>query len=86
MRRSITILFVLALLGGAAPAKAGGLAAFNAAVEAASSHNRVAIGYLRTGNPGYLTQTGASGLRISESCCEATTFCRLAESPDADRM
>lgn len=29
---------------------AGDLADFNAAVEAASSHNRVAIGYLRTGN------------------------------------
>lgn len=31
-------------------ARAGDLADFNAAVEAASSHNRVAIGYLRTGN------------------------------------
>lgn len=31
-------------------ALAGDLADFNAAVEAASSHNRVAIGYLRTGN------------------------------------
>src|SRR5882757_5043331 len=29
---------------------AGDLADFNAAVEAASAHNRVAIGYLRTGN------------------------------------
>jgi hypothetical protein len=35
-------------LAGAAPA--GDLADFNAAVEAVSSHNRVAIGYLRTGN------------------------------------
>ena len=33
-----------------ARALAGELADFNAAVEAASSHNRVAIGYLRTGN------------------------------------
>jgi hypothetical protein len=32
------------------PALAGDLADFNAAVEAAESHNRVAIGYLRTGN------------------------------------
>ena len=31
-------------------ATAGSLAEFNAAVEAAESHNRVAIGYLRTGN------------------------------------
>jgi|ERR1017187_6974178 hypothetical protein len=42
----------LALLAG--PAKsgdlAGDLADFNAAVEQAQSHNRVAIGYLRTGN------------------------------------
>jgi hypothetical protein len=35
---------------GVAGAKAGDLADFNAAVEAASAHNRVAIGYLRTGN------------------------------------
>lgn len=34
----------------AAPAAAGDLADFNAAVETAESHNRVAIGYLRTGN------------------------------------
>ena len=42
----------LALIAG--PAKSGDLADdlvdFNAAVEAAESHNRVAIGYLRTGN------------------------------------
>ncbi len=49
-----TALLGLALLGlwaGAAPpASAGTLADFNAAVEAAEAHNRVAIGYLRTGN------------------------------------
>jgi hypothetical protein len=38
----------LALMVG--PAMAGDLADFNAAVEKAESHNRVAIGYLRTGN------------------------------------
>lgn len=38
----------LALLGG--PARAGDFADFNAAVEDAASHNRVAAGYLRTGN------------------------------------
>lgn len=41
---------VLALLAGATGARAGDLADFNTAVEAASAHNRVAIGYLRTGN------------------------------------
>ncbi len=40
----------LAGAGLASQALAGDLADFNAAVEAASSHNRVAIGYLRTGN------------------------------------
>ena len=41
---------VSALLGGAFAAKADDLADFNAAIESASAHNRVAIGYLRTGN------------------------------------
>jgi len=40
---------VLALLTGAA-AKADDLTDFNDAVEAGAAHNRVAIGYLRTGN------------------------------------
>lgn len=38
----------LALLAG--PAFADDLADFNTAIEAASAHNRVAVGYLRTGN------------------------------------
>ncbi|MFN3659335.1 MAG: hypothetical protein ACK4UO_18980 [Pseudolabrys sp.] len=38
---------LVALMGAA---RAGDLAEFNAAVEQAASHNRVAIGYLRTGN------------------------------------
>ena len=37
-------------LMGPGPARADDLADFNSAVEAASAHNRVAIGYLRTGN------------------------------------
>lgn len=41
---------VLALLAGPRLAAAGDLADFNAAVEKAAGHNRVAIGYLRTGN------------------------------------
>jgi hypothetical protein len=40
----------LALLAGSQAALAGDLADFNAAVEKAANHNRVAIGYLRTGN------------------------------------
>ena len=40
----------LALLAGPRLAAAGDLADFNAAVEKAAGHNRVAIGYLRTGN------------------------------------
>jgi hypothetical protein len=40
----------LALLAGVRGARADDLADFNAAVEAAASHNRAAIGYLRTGN------------------------------------
>ena len=38
------------LLAGGSQAFAGDLADFNAAVEKAAVHNRVAIGYLRTGN------------------------------------
>jgi hypothetical protein len=41
---------ILALLLAAGAASAGELADFNAAVEKASAHNRVALGYLRTGN------------------------------------
>lgn len=40
----------LALLASGTAASAGDLADFNAAVEKAANHNRVAIGYLRTGN------------------------------------
>ena len=42
------VLFAALLAAGAA--KADDLADFNAAVEAAAAHNRVAIGYLRAGN------------------------------------
>jgi hypothetical protein len=41
---------LLAALVLAAPARADDLADFNAAVEAAMSHHRIALGYLRTGN------------------------------------
>ena len=44
------ILGVALLAGMARPAPADDLADFNTAVETASAHNRVAIGYLRTGN------------------------------------
>lgn len=45
-----TAILVLALLSGSGLAMADDLSDFNAAVEKAESHNRVAIGYLRTGN------------------------------------
>lgn len=48
LSRIATLCF--ALMAGLAPARAGDLADFNAAVEKAAGHNRVAIGYLRTGN------------------------------------
>jgi hypothetical protein len=43
-------ILVLAMLAGLGGALAGELADFNAAVESAAAHNRVALGYLRTGN------------------------------------
>jgi hypothetical protein len=43
-------ILALALCASGAAASAGELADFNAAVEAVSAHNRVALGYLRTGN------------------------------------
>jgi len=43
-------IFVLSLLAGSGLAVADDLSDFNAAVEKAESHNRVAVGYLRTGN------------------------------------
>ena len=43
-------ILVAATLAGLGAAFAGDLADFNAAVENAAAHNRVAIGYLRTGN------------------------------------
>ena len=45
-----TAILVLALLAGNGFAMADDLSDFNAAVEKTESHNRVAIGYLRTGN------------------------------------
>jgi len=48
VRKTILLLSALSLWAGAA--MAGDLADFNAAVESAAAHNRVAIGYLRTGN------------------------------------
>jgi hypothetical protein len=50
MRSCLVRAACLALALMAGPALAGELADFNAAVEAVESHNRVAIGYLRTGN------------------------------------
>ena len=45
-----TAILILSIWVCTAPARADDLADFNAAVEAAEAHNRVALGYLRTGN------------------------------------
>ena len=47
--RLVSLAFLVFALA-AAPARADDLADFNAAIEQAAAHNRVAIGYLRTGN------------------------------------
>jgi hypothetical protein len=47
---ALSLALGLALLANQGPACAGDLVDFNAAVEKASGYNRVAIGYLRTGN------------------------------------
>lgn len=47
---SRSALLALILIGAVAVAKADDLSDFNSAVERAASHNRVADGYLRTGN------------------------------------
>lgn len=55
---------MLALCLAATPAAADGLSDFNAAVEAAMSHHRVALGYLRTGN-GDLAALELDGVRAA---------------------
>src|SRR6185437_9493192 len=52
------------LVAGAGTAIAGDLADFNAGAEAAEAHNRVAIGYLRTGNDD-LASVEIDGLRAA---------------------
>jgi hypothetical protein len=47
---ALAVVALLALILASCPARADQLADFNAAVEGASAHNRVALGYLRTGN------------------------------------
>jgi len=48
--RSVRLAILLAALALPGAARADDMADFNAAVERAAAHNRVAIGYLRTGN------------------------------------
>jgi len=50
IRPACIAILAVALFGVSGTALADDLADFNAGVEAAESHNRVAIGYLRTGN------------------------------------
>lgn len=69
----------LALTAAIPCARAGELADFNAAVEAASAHNRVAIGYLRTGN-GDLASLEIDRLRAA---WERLTARFVGKRPDA---
>jgi transposase len=47
----------------------------------------VTVGRTETAlEPAFLIKKCASGLRISESCCAATTLRRFEELPDADRV
>lgn len=66
---SRTALLTLMLMAGPSVARGDDLADFNAAVERAASHNRVADGYLRTGN----TDLAALELdRLRDSWAELT--------------
>jgi hypothetical protein len=72
----------VAALALAGPAAADDLADFNAAVEAAMSHHRVALGYLRTGNID-LTALELDGLR--EAWGKVSMLPRPAAFKDKER-
>ncbi len=69
----------LAVLAASSPARAGDLAEFNAAVEKAAGHNRVAIGYLRTGN----TDLAALEIDRLRAAWSALTARFSGKAPDA---
>jgi hypothetical protein len=76
--RSLALTFLLL----AAPARADDLADFNAAVEAAMSHHRVALGYLRNGNL-ELASLEIDGMR--EAWARVSTLPRPAAFKDRER-
>ena len=69
----------IAVLANLSVARAGDLAEFNAAVEKASTHNRVAIGYLRTGN----TDLAALEIDRLRATWSALTARFAGKTPDA---
>lgn len=73
---------LLALLLAVAPAAADDLSDFNAAVETAMSHHRVALGYLRTGNVD-LAALEVEGLR--EAWAKVSTLRRPAAFRSQER-
>ena len=72
----------LALLLLAAPARADDLSDFNAAIEMAMSHHRVALGYLRTGNID-LAALELDGMR--QAWAKVSTLPRPAAFRDRER-
>ena len=71
------LIFIVVLWSG--PVRAGKLADFNAAVEAASVHNRAALGYLRTGN----AALASSELGRLRACWRVLTERYAGKPPDA---
>jgi hypothetical protein len=69
----------LTMLASQGAARAGDLADFNAAVEKAAGHNRVAIGYLRTGN----SDLAALELERLRDAWRALTARFAGKTPDA---
>lgn len=78
MRISLARLATIAMILFAGAARAAEPAEFNAAVEQASAHNRVAIGYLRTGN----TELAALEIERMRAAWAAVTG-RFGRPPEA---
>lgn len=79
MLASLARIAALGLAVLASPVHAGDLAEFNAAVEKAAGHNRVAIGYLRTGN----TDLAALEIDRLRAAWSALTTRFASKTPDA---
>jgi hypothetical protein len=65
----------------------GGRSSHSASVSLSLSTGSPATGNILKGaRPDFSNNLSASGPRISESCCAATTFRLFPENPDANRM